>query len=403
VTSRTLMVLNAGSSSIKFAVFDLAIDTDPPPRLCSGSLSGIGASGQLKIESAGRTDTNDIAAPTHASAIASLLEALRSHASFQNLQGIGHRIVHGGPEHYHPQPVDPKLLTYLRTIIPFAPEHLPQAIALIEAISQQFPSAPQFVCFDTAFHHDLPVVARTLPLPRRYQAMGVRRYGFHGLSYEYLMRTLARVGEDRGRVILAHLGNGASMAAVHDGKPIDTTMGMTPAGGLVMGSRTGDIDPGITRFLQLQEKLTPDQFNRLVNHESGMRGVSEVTSDMRQLVASQQQDMRAAEAVELFCYSARKWIGALFAALGGLDTLVFSGGIGEHQAEVRQRICQNLDAIGINIDPDLNAADAAIISGRESRVKVRVIATDEESTIFHAVKNLLSTNRSHQDVPNNKQ
>jgi acetate kinase len=321
-----------------------------------------------------------------------MLDAIGEHG-FERFKAVGHRIVHGGPNHFEPALIDDALLADLRRLIPFAPEHLPQAIALIEAIAKRFGSVPQIACFDTAFHKELPTVARTLPLPRKFQAIGVRRYGFHGLSYEYLLRELGRIGrpgEAEGRVILAHLGNGASLAAVQNGKSIDTTMGMTPAGGLVMSTRTGDIDPGIVRFLERHEHLSPDQFHRLVNHESGLLGVAESTGDMRRLVEAGSSDAGAAEAVELFCYSARKWIGAFAAALGGLDTLVFSGGIGEHQAPVRARICGGLAFLGIELDPVANARNAPIITREATAVTVRVIPTDEEVTIFRAMLKVLS-------------
>jgi len=386
-----ILVLNSGSSSIKFAVFDSALQSEQPERSLSGSLSGIGTNAELTIAAPGvAPSVTRVDAADHPSAIAQLFDALQSRHGLQQFSAVGHRIVHGGPDHFAPQRVDAQLLKDLHDVIPFAPEHLPQAIALIEAIAAQLPTVPQIACFDTAFHQNLPTVARTLPLPRRYQALGVRRYGFHGLSYEYLMRQLPQLGRADGRVILAHLGNGASMAAVRDGKPMDTTMGLTPAGGLVMGSRTGDIDPGIARFLERHDQLTPEQFDHLVNHESGLRGVSDTTSDMRQLAAAQATDSRAAEAIELFCYSARKWIGALSAALGGLDTLVFSGGIGEHSAETRSRICDGLQFLGIQISPSLNSQNAAIISRADASVVVRVTPTDEESTIFRAVVSLLS-------------
>jgi acetate kinase len=300
--------------------------------------------------------------------------------------------VHGGPNHFDPALIDAELIGELRRITQFAPEHLPQAIALIEAIAKRFPKVPQIACFDTAFHKDLPIVARMLPLPRRLQAVGVRRYGFHGLSYEYLLRELARVGrenEANGRVILAHLGNGASMAAVHEGKCIDTTMGMTPAGGLVMSTRTGDLDPGVVLFLERHEKLSPEQFHRMVNHESGMLGISETSGDVRALTEAAPRDQRASEAIELFCYSAKKWIGAFAAALGGVDTLVFSGGIGEHATDVRGRICEGLGFLGIELDATRNSQNAPIISRDAAKTTVRVIPTDEESTIVRAVRKLL--------------
>src|SRR5262249_40488637 len=256
----------------------------------------------------------------------------------------------------------------------------PAEIALIEEVARRVPGVLQVTCFDTAFHRDLPRVARLLPIPRKYEASGVRRYGFHGLSYAFLMDELTRIAPQaaRGRVILAHLGAGASMAAVRDGKCIDTRMAFTPTAGLVMGTRSGDLDPGVLVYLMRQEGLTAEQVNELVNRRSGLLGVSETSPDMRDLLARQADDPRAADAVALFCYQAQKGGGALTAALGGLDTLVFAGGIGEHAAEVRVRVCNGLDFLGILLDPARNAANAAVISADTGRCVVRVIKTDEE-------------------------
>jgi acetate kinase len=272
----------------------------------------------------------------------------------------------------------------LRRIVPYDPDHLPGEIGAIEAFRRVDPELPQVACFDTAFHHDLPRVAQIIAIPRRYEADGVRRYGFHGLSYAYLIEELARVagpGAARGRVILAHLGSGASLAAVRDGRCVETTMGLTPTAGLVMGTRSGDIDPGLVRYLTRSRGLSIDQFHDLVNHESGLLGVSETSNDLRDLVARQDTDVRAAEAVELFCYRAKTGLGALAAALGGLDTLVFAGGIGENSPEARRRICGGLEFLGIAVDERRNAANASLISPDDGRVAVRVIPTDEESLI----------------------
>jgi len=391
--SGDILVLNTGSSSIKCAMFDGSSDERSPRRKLTRSIGGIrNATSDLSIQTPGKpSERKQVSAPDHNAAIALLIESLREHDGLKNCRAIGHRIVHGGPNHFDPQRIDQNLLDDLRSIIAFAPEHLPQAIAMIEVMGRQFPNVPQIACFDTAFHKDLPAVARMLPLPRKLWELGVRRYGFHGLSYEYLLRELKRIGkpdEADGRVILAHLGNGASLAAVHHGNPIDTTMGMTPAGGLVMSTRTGDLDPGLVLFLERSQSFTPEQFHRMVNHESGLLGISQTSSDMRQLMAASESDPRAADALEMFCYSACKWIGSFAAALAGLDTLVFSGGIGEHQSEVRQRICDPLGFLGIQLDASRNQENAPIISHDASPVTVRVIPTDEEITIFRAVRKL---------------
>jgi acetate kinase len=284
----------------------------------------------------------------------------------------------------------------LRRITPYDPEHLPLEIELMEAFRKRHPALPQVACFDTAFHRTMPRVASLLPIPRRYEAAGVRRYGFHGLSYEFLVEELTRLGDPaatKGRVILAHLGNGASVAAVRDGKSIDTSMGFTPTAGLVMGSRSGDLDPGLVSYMASTEQMSAKQFQNMVNHESGLLGVSETSSDMRDLLEHETQDIRAAEAVALFCYQAKKWIGAYAAALGGLDTLVFAGGIGENAPPVRARICEGLGFLGIELDETRNAATEAVISADAGRVTVRVIPTDEELMIARSVCRILKPDK----------
>jgi acetate kinase len=284
------------------------------------------------------------------------------------------------------------MLDELRRISPFDPDHLPGEIALIEAFAQAFPAIPQVACFDTAFHRDMPRVAQAIPIPRRFEALGVRRYGFHGLSYAFLMEELSRVAGQRaaqGRVILAHLGSGASMAAVHEGRGVDTSMGFTPASGLVMGTRSGDIDPGLPWFLALAAKMTIEDFHRMVNHEAGLLGVAETSSDVRDLLARRDHDARAALAIDLFCYQARKWIGGFAAALGGLDTVVFSGGIGENSPEIRSQICKGLEFLGIRLDTERNRAATPVVSTDSSPTTVRVIKTDEELMIAREVLHLI--------------
>jgi len=301
-------------------------------------------------------------------------------------------VVHG-MKHTEPEIVTKKLLVELRRISPNDPDHLPREIELIETFRHRHPKLPQVACFDTAFHEPMPRVAKLLPIPRRFDAKGIQRYGFHGLSYAFLMEELARLGDPtatKGRVILAHLGNGASLAAVRDGKSIDTSMGFTPTAGLVMSTRSGDLDPGLAPYLARTEKMTTQQFYKMVNHESGLLGVSETSSDMRDLLDHEKSDERAAEAVALFCYQAKKWIGSFAAALGGLDTLVFAGGIGENSPVVRARICEGLDFLGIELDKSRNAKTAAVISKNSSRVTVRVIRTDEELMIARSVVRVLS-------------
>ena len=308
------------------------------------------------------------------------------------MSGVGHRVVHGGPKYFDPQRITTEMVAELRQLSPFDPEHLPVEILLTEAFHRRFPDLPQVACFDTAFHHDLPRVARLLPIPRRYKAEGVRRYGFHGLSYSFLMGELTRLAGPeaaQGRVILAHLGNGASLAAVHQGRPVDTSMGFTPTAGVPMSTRSGDLDPGLVWYLARTEKMNAKQFNEMVNFQSGLLGVSETSSDMRDLLDRETQDVRAAEAVALFCYQVKKWIGAFAAALGGLDTLVFAGGIGENASAVRFRICSGLEFLGIELEEKQNAANEGVISAADSRVAVRVIQTDEEWMIANLVCRVL--------------
>jgi acetate kinase len=284
------------------------------------------------------------------------------------------------------------MLEALRALSAFDPEHMPQEIRLAELFQQHFPELPQVACFDTEFHRDLPRVARILPIPRRYEARGVRRYGFHGLSYAYLIARLAELAgasAAQGRVILAHLGNGASLAALRSGRCVDTSMAFTPAAGVPMSTRSGDLDPGLVWYLASSEQLDAKGFQRMVNTESGLLGVAETSSDMRQLLAREAQDVRAAEAVALFCYQVKKWVGAFSAALGGLDTLVFAGGIGEKAPAVRERICEGLGFLGLTLDPAQNSANAGLISTAASRVAVRVIVTDEEQIMAKMACDLL--------------
>jgi acetate kinase len=301
-------------------------------------------------------------------------------------------VVQGGQKYYQPQRITAEMLEDLRRLIPLDPEHMPEEILLTEALHRRFPGLPQVACFDTAFHHDLPRVARLLPIPRRYEAQGVRRYGFHGLSYAFLIGELERLGDPAataGRVILGHLGNGASLAAVRDGKSMDTSMSFTPTAGIPMSTRSGDLDPGLVWYLTRTEKMSAEQFNEMVNFQSGLLGISETSSDMRDLLDRETHDVRAAEAVALFCYQVKKWIGAFAAALGGLDTLVFSGGIGENAPAVRARICDGLGFLGIELEEGRNAANEVVISSAASRVTVRVIRTDEELIIAKTVCGVL--------------
>jgi acetate kinase len=388
-----VLALNAGSSSLKFALYKTATQF---ARTFSGAIERIGlpaATFTLKDAGGQQTERVEVPASNHVSAMEYLLGRLKERAG--DFDAVGHRVVHGGPRYREPKVVDAAMLTELRRIRSFDPEHLPAEIALMEVFAAKFPATPQIACFDTAFHRDMPRVAKLLPIPRRYGAKGLERYGFHGLSYKYLMQELDRIAGARaakGRVILAHLGNGASMAAVRDGKSVDTTMAFTPAAGLVMSTRSGDLDPGLVTFLARTEKMTAAQFDEMVNRHSGLLGVSETSPDMRDLLAREANDVRAAEAVALFCYQAKKWIGAYAVVLGGLDTLVFAGGIGEHADPIRARICEGLGFLGIELDPSRNAAHADIISTANSRAEVRIIRTDEELMIAQSVCRIVGAN-----------
>ena len=386
-----ILTINGGSSSIRFAVYEAG---ETPLRRLGGKIDRIGSSGTNLIASdpAGKPQLpQPLAAADHRTAAGFLLDWLEAQPVFASVTAAGHRVVHG-MKHIQPEIVTQDLLDELDRLRPYDPDHLPREIELIEAFRQRHPKLPQVACFDMAFHQTMPRVARLLPLPRRFDSKGVQRYGFHGLSYAYLMEELARLGDPAaatGRVILAHLGNGASLAAVRDGKSIDTSMGFTPTAGLVMSTRSGDLDPGVAPYLARTEKLTTKQFYEMVNHESGLLGVSETSSDMRDLLAREKDDGRAAEAVALFCYQAKKWIGSFAAALGGLDTLVFSAGIGENCPSIRARICDGLGFLGIELNEARNAENAAVISADAGRATVRVIRTDEELMIARSVCRVL--------------
>lgn len=384
-----ILTINGGSSSVKFALFD---GGGSLKRRLKGKIDRIGAgNATLSFEDErGLMETGSVDCPDHGAAAGLLIDLLGSRAGLDTVGAIGHRVVHG-MERCSPEPVTDALLEELKRIRPFDPQHLPSEIELIEAFRKIRPGLPQVACFDTAFHSSMPRVARIIPIPRRYEEKGLRRYGFHGISYAYLMEELFRLGgmeEAGGRIVILHLGNGASMAAVHKGRCVDTSMGFTPAAGLPMGTRTGDLDPGVAWYLMSSEKMTPERFNALVNRESGLLGISGTSPDMRDLLERQSTDIRAAEAVEYFCYQMRKWIGAYAAALGGLDTLVFSGGIGENASEVRFRVLSHLGFLGVEMDEEANASNAPIISTIQSRVTVRVIQTDEELMIARAVKRI---------------
>ncbi len=382
-----VLTINGGSSSIKFALYQIE---DCLIQLLYGEVENIGTK-NAKLNST-QTITNQkssvkITASDPDAATNFLIEWLDKQDGFNAVKAIGHRIVFG-QQHTKPELITPELLAELKMIGAYDPEHLPGEIKLIEVFAKRYPALAQIACFDTSFHTTMPPVAKLLPIPRRYRDKGVQRYGFHGISYAYLTEELDRLAGSRtaqGKVILAHLGSGASVAAVKEGKSIDTSMGFTPASGLPMTTRTGDLDPGVAWYFMQIEKLTPQQFNHLINHESGLLGVSETSADIRELIKRGATDSRAADAVELFCYQTKKWIGSFAAALGGLDTLVFSGGIGEHEAAIRKRLCFGLQFLGIELDETRNNKNENIISTDESKIPVYVIKTNEEIMIAKLV------------------
>jgi len=383
-----VLTINGGSSSIKFALFTTGGSLR---RQVKGKLERIGMSASMLVTEGPRREDNvtrAVSAPDHRKAAALILDWLDANLGGDELAAIGHRVVHGGPDYSEPQRITPAMVAALQKISAFDPQHLPMEIMLIEAFQRRHAAVAQVACFDTAFHHDLPRVAQLLPIPRRYQAKGLRRYGFHGLSYAYLMQELARVNGAqgaRGRIVLAHLGNGASLVAMHEGKPLDTSMGFTPAAGVPMSTRSGDLDPGLAGYFARTENMDAEQFDAMVNSQSGLLGVSETSSDMRDLLERETSDVRAAEAVALFCYQVKKCIGSFAAALGGLDTLVFAGGIGESTPVVRARICSGLAFLGLELDATRNMAGEGVISTGKAGVIVRVMQTDEESMIAQMV------------------
>ncbi len=386
-----LLTINGGSSSIRFSVYDAG---ETPRRRLDGKVDRIGSSGtNLAVNDSDGSPQPPLhlAADDHRTAAGFLLDWLEAQPVFASVKAAGHRIVHG-VDYSEPELVTPKLLAELHRNAQYAPDHLPRELELIEEILRRRPKLPQVVCFDSAFHRTMPRVAKLLPIPRRYAEKGVERYGFHGLSYSYLIDELERLDPTvaQGRVILAHLGSGASLAAVRNGKSVDTSMGFTPTAGLVMGTRAGDLDPGLVYYLARTERMPAAQFQRMVNHESGLLGVSGMSSDLRDLCELEATNVRAAEAVDLFCYQVKKWIGCFAAALGGLDALVFAAGIGENSPVIRQRICEGLGFLGVELNPKRNAKNAPLISPDSGRVKVRIIRTNEEIMIARSVTRVLN-------------
>jgi len=386
-TDHIIFCLNSGSSSLKFSLYQLGDEAET--LLAEGAVERIGPNGGfLWVHSADKRVLKKTHSdfPDHRTAIAATFVALEQ-LYLPQPAAVGHRLVHGGPEHTAPERTTPQLMVALRRMVAFAPLHLPSELQGIEAVAARFPGLPQVACFDTAFHRRMPELAQRFPLPRALWDEGLRRYGFHGLSYEYIVEKLGSAAH--GRTIIAHLGNGASMAAVRDGQPIDTTMGFTPAGGFMMGTRSGDLDPGILLYLMNEKGYDACRLEQLVNHEAGLLGVSGTSSDMKTLLEKRDTDPNAAQAVEMFCYHLRKHIGALTAVLGGLDALVFTGGIGERAAPVRWEVCRGLEYLGIHLDPERNALHADPINTPHSLCTVRVIPTNEDLIIARHTRHVI--------------
>src|SRR5713226_3646170 len=376
-----ILAINRGSSSIKFAVYPESLDRPA----VSGKLERIGLPDSVFRAWDGAHIALVDQRPAlvhHQAALKTLRDWLRGRDL--DLRVVGHRVVHGGRRYDRPTLVTPEVVATLKSLIPLAPEHLPQEIAAIEAITRLHPGLPQVACFDTAFHRTMPRVAQLYGLPRELADEGILRYGFHGLSYEYI------AGEaPRGRVIAAHLGNGASLAAIRDGVSVDTSMGFTPTGGITMGTRSGDVDPTVVLYLIREKKVPPARVGALVNEHAGLLGLSGISSDMHDLLAKEKENPAAAEAIAVFCYQARKYAGALAAALDGVDALVFAGRIGENASPIRERICAGLGYLGVRLDPAANAGHAGVISAGDSKVSVRLIRTNEELVIARHAKEQL--------------
>ncbi len=387
-----ILSINSGSSSLKCGLFRMS---DNPTSVYMAKASGIGSDdSRLTIDDKAGKRIVDKAADIadHSAALDSILSWLNKTRPDMSVDVIGHRLVHGGSEYIRPQVITPEVEAHLHKLVPLAPDHLPRELDALDKLRRIFPETPQVACFDTAFHRNMPRVAQIYALPRNMFEHGIMRYGFHGLSYEYILRKLEGLAGPetaKEKVIIAHLGSGASMVAVKDGEGVDTTMGFTPAGGLVMSTRTGDLDPGIFPHLLMHKKWPASAINEMINQKSGLLGVSGISASMKDLIEKQDSEPNAKEAIELFCYQARKFLGALTAVLGGLNTLIFTGGIGEKSPEIRQHVCRTMAYAGIELDNNANTQNADIISTNDSRVTVRVMETNEEYMVALHAGNLV--------------
>jgi acetate kinase len=390
-----ILTMNRGSATLKSTLYEIGVRNQA---LLSISVAYSGTtSARLKITDAGRATLLDSSVRGRDSnaALEAIFAWLDKHQYLSGLQAAGHRLVHGGARYTEPQRVTPKFLSALKKLVPLDPDHLPAAIKGIQFVARKFPKLAQVACFDTAFHGPLPTVAKMYALPRRLYDANIRRYGFHGLSFEYIVGELRKLDAKlaAGCVIIAHLGSGASIVALQNGNSTDTSMGFTPLEGLVMSARSGDVDPGLLLYLLAQKKMSVKAAAALLNKQSGLLGVSTTTGDMRALLEKAKQDPHAAEAIDLFCYRAKKYIGAYAAALGGLDALIFTGGIGERAPAIREKICSGLEFLGIRLDAAQNAANAQVIGTTASRVNIRVIQTNEDLMIVQHVLSVLGQSK----------
>jgi acetate kinase len=399
--SDVILVLNAGSSSIKFSVFEGHVRPDPRNIVYSGECESVGQRTHFTAKDhagVSLADENLADAPTAGAALAVILRWLEGEFQKHRIIGAGHRVVHGGPRYTAPVRIDASVTDELRRLVPLAPLHQPDTLAAIAALAKLHPALPQIACFDTAFHHTQPEVARAFALPRKFADEGIRRYGFHGLSYEYIVSALPDFlgpAAANGRIVVAHLGSGASMCAIRERKSVATTMGFTALDGLPMGRRCGNLDPGVILYLMQEKGMAAAEVNDLLYRESGLLGVSGISDDMRILLASDR--LPAKEAVALFVYRIGRELGSLASAMGGIDALVFTGGIGEHAAEVRRRVCNDAAWLGVNLDESANSAGGPRITRADSRTSAWVIPTDEDLTIARhtwVMLNPQSANRS---------
>lgn len=394
--SDAVLVLNAGSSSIKFGLFEIgAADSD---LLCKGLLDEQEKAPRLLVnDAAGKTlfEKRSSAGGEHRDLFADIFEWIESHLGADRLAAVGHRIVHGGRDFFEPVALTEQTIAALEALTPLAPLHQPRCLAPIRVIRAVQPDMMQIACFDTAFHHHLAPPVSRFAIPRRYEEQGLRRYGFHGLSFEYVAGRLAALAPAYAdkRIVVAHLGSGASLCALRGGQSCDTTMSLTPLDGLVMGTRCGTIDPGALLYLLQHEKMSPDELQHLLYEKSGLLGVSGLSADMRTLLASEAAPAR--EAVDLFVHRVTAEIAVMANTLQGLDGLVFTGGIGEHAGEIRSRICERLGWLGVSLDAEANAQNRPSIATRDSKVDVLIIPTSEETTIARHCAALLAAQQSH--------